>query len=98
MALLKLDDVTIRFGGLVALDGVSLAVEQGEILAFQGPAKELAENPEVRKAYLGGVTPGINPDRGSVSGRRSRAPFDRGGAGARMERDRSFMLQFFPRG
>lgn len=37
MSLLKLDNVTIRFGGLVAVDGVELAVERGEILALIGP-------------------------------------------------------------
>ncbi|HCD97101.1 MAG TPA: ABC transporter ATP-binding protein, partial [Geobacter sulfurreducens] len=37
MSLLKLDNVTIRFGGLVAVDSVNLTVEQGEILALIGP-------------------------------------------------------------
>lgn len=37
MSLLKLDNVTIRFGGLVAVDGVDLTVERGEILALIGP-------------------------------------------------------------
>jgi branched-chain amino acid transport system ATP-binding protein len=36
-ALLKLDNATIRFGGLVAVNGVSLEVEKGEILALIGP-------------------------------------------------------------
>ena len=37
MSLLKLDNVTIRFGGLVAVDKVNLTVEQGEILSLIGP-------------------------------------------------------------
>jgi len=37
MALLKLDNATIRFGGLVAVNGVNLDVEEGEILALIGP-------------------------------------------------------------
>ena len=37
MPLLELDDVTKRFGGIVALDSVSLAVGQGEIAGLIGP-------------------------------------------------------------
>jgi branched-chain amino acid transport system ATP-binding protein len=36
-ALLSLDDVSIRFGGLLALDGVSFDVRQGEIFSLIGP-------------------------------------------------------------
>ena len=35
--LLELDNVTRRFGGVVALDGVSLAVAEGEIAGLIGP-------------------------------------------------------------
>ncbi|MBU5637330.1 ABC transporter ATP-binding protein [Geomonas sp. Red69] len=37
MAILKLDNVTIRFGGLVAVDKVNLEVEKGNIMALIGP-------------------------------------------------------------
>ncbi len=36
-ALLELDDVTRRFGGLNAVEGVSLSLAQGEILGLIGP-------------------------------------------------------------
>lgn len=37
MSLLTLDNVTIRFGGLTAVDTLNLEVKQGEILALIGP-------------------------------------------------------------
>jgi branched-chain amino acid transport system ATP-binding protein len=37
MPLLKLDHVTKRFGGLVAVDDVSLEIRHGEIIAIVGP-------------------------------------------------------------
>lgn len=37
MSLLTLDNTTIRFGGLVAVNSVNLEVEEGEILALIGP-------------------------------------------------------------
>ena len=37
MSLLELDNVTLRFGGLVAVDGVSFSVEEGEVFALVGP-------------------------------------------------------------
>jgi len=37
MALLKVRDVTLRFGGIVDLDGVSFAVEKGQISGSIGP-------------------------------------------------------------
>ncbi len=37
MALLEVEDVTVRFGGLVGLDQLSFAVDEGEICALIGP-------------------------------------------------------------
>jgi len=37
MALLKLDNVTKRFGGLVAVDKVSMEIDEGELIGIVGP-------------------------------------------------------------
>jgi branched-chain amino acid transport system ATP-binding protein len=37
MALLQVSDLSIRFGGIVALDGVSFATERGQITGIIGP-------------------------------------------------------------
>jgi branched-chain amino acid transport system ATP-binding protein len=37
VALLELDDVTVRYGGLTAVAGVSLSVDPGEVRAIIGP-------------------------------------------------------------
>ena len=62
---LKIEDVYIRFGGLVALDKVSINVEQGTILAIIGPngaGKTVLLNcisgfykPQAGKIYLEGA-------------------------------------------
>ena len=35
--LLEVDDVTVRFGGLVALDGLSFTIDRGQLCALIGP-------------------------------------------------------------
>ena len=37
MALLEVDDVTVRFGGIVALDGLSFNIDEGQICGLIGP-------------------------------------------------------------
>jgi branched-chain amino acid transport system ATP-binding protein len=37
MSYLRLDGITLRFGGLTAVDGVSFAVERGEVFTMIGP-------------------------------------------------------------
>ncbi len=37
MSLLRIENVTMRFGGVVAVEDVSLSVEEGEMLGFIGP-------------------------------------------------------------
>lgn len=37
MSLLKLENITKRFGGLVAVDNVSLSIQEGELMAVVGP-------------------------------------------------------------
>lgn len=37
MSLLELENVTLKFGGLVAVDDVSFSVEEGEVFALVGP-------------------------------------------------------------
>jgi len=37
MALLELCNLTRRFGGLIAIDDVSLAIESGEFVTLLGP-------------------------------------------------------------
>ena len=37
MALLSLEDITVRFGGLTAVDGLSLDVHAGEVVGLIGP-------------------------------------------------------------
>ena len=52
-AILELQNVTRRFGGLVATDDVSLSVYQGEILGINASVAALAQSiPPVIAGYL----------------------------------------------
>lgn len=61
MSLLRLEDVTIRFGGLVAVNDVSLEVAEGEILALIGP------NGAGKSTVFNLITGIYPPSEGSIS-------------------------------
>src|SRR3990172_4660423 len=61
MALLEVRDVTLRFGGIVALDGVSFEVEQGHISGLIGP------NGAGKTTAFNVITRLYKPDSGEVA-------------------------------
>jgi branched-chain amino acid transport system ATP-binding protein len=60
MALLSVRDVTLRFGGIVALDGVSFEVEKGHISGLIGP------NGAGKTTAFNVITRLYRPDAGAV--------------------------------
>ena len=62
----EVSDVTVRFGGLTALDSVSLHVEPGEVLGVIGP------NGAGKTTLFNVVCGFLNPDSGSLSWRGER--------------------------
>jgi branched-chain amino acid transport system ATP-binding protein len=60
MALLSVRDVTLRFGGIVALDGVSFEVEDGDISGLIGP------NGAGKTTAFNVITRLYKPDAGEV--------------------------------
>jgi branched-chain amino acid transport system ATP-binding protein len=61
MALLSVRDVTLRFGGIVALDGVSFDVEEGHISGLIGP------NGAGKTTAFNVITRLYKPDAGEVA-------------------------------
>jgi branched-chain amino acid transport system ATP-binding protein len=61
MGLLTLDGVTRRFGGIVALDDLSLTVNEGEIAGLIGP------NGAGKTTAFNVITRLYQPDRGSIA-------------------------------
>ena len=61
MTMLRLRDVSVRFGGVIALDGVSLDLNRGEILGLIGP------NGAGKTTLFNCISGVIAPDRGSMS-------------------------------
>ncbi|GIU94573.1 MAG: ABC transporter ATP-binding protein [Gaiellaceae bacterium] len=60
MALLEVRDVTLRFGGIVALDGVSFEVEEGHVSGLIGP------NGAGKTTAFNVITRLYRPDSGEV--------------------------------
>jgi branched-chain amino acid transport system ATP-binding protein len=61
LAFLEVADVTKRFGGLVALNAISFAVEEGEIVGIIGP------NGAGKTTLFGVISGFIAPSKGDVS-------------------------------
>lgn len=60
MSLLEVEDLSIRFGGILALDGVCFSVEKGEILSIIGP------NGAGKTTVFNCLTRIYNPMKGSI--------------------------------
>ncbi|HEX9692923.1 MAG TPA: ATP-binding cassette domain-containing protein [Gemmatimonadales bacterium] len=60
MTLLSLDDVTKRFDGITAVDGVSFAVDRGEVVGFLGP------NGAGKSTTMRVITQYYEPDAGRI--------------------------------
>ena len=58
--LLEIRDIALRFGGIVALDGVSFAIEEGQILGLIGP------NGAGKTTLFNCVSRLYTPDRGDI--------------------------------
>jgi branched-chain amino acid transport system ATP-binding protein len=61
VTLLELDELTRRFGGVIAVDHVSMRVEEGEVRAVIGP------NGAGKSTLFNLITGVLKPSRGSIS-------------------------------
>ena len=60
MSVLEVDDLTVKHGGLVALDGVSMTVDDGQIVGLIGP------NGAGKTTFIDTLTGFTQPHRGHV--------------------------------
>ena len=60
MSLLDVRDVTMEFGGLIALDQVDMGIEQGELVSLIGP------NGAGKSTLINVITGMLKPTEGSV--------------------------------
>ena len=60
MPLLEIRDIAVHFGGIVALDGISLTIEEGQILGLIGP------NGAGKTTLFNCVSRLYTPDRGDI--------------------------------
>ncbi|MDQ0394390.1 branched-chain amino acid transport system ATP-binding protein [Labrys monachus] len=58
--LVEVDDIHVRYGDLVALRGVSLAVEEGEVVCIIGP------NGAGKSTTLAAIAGGVTPEAGAI--------------------------------
>src|SRR3979409_563873 len=61
MELLEIRELSVRFGGVVALDRVSFTVDAGEVVALIGPTGA------GKKTLFNGITSAYRPSGGSVT-------------------------------
>ncbi|WP_404709963.1 dipeptide ABC transporter ATP-binding protein [Sphingomonas sp. MMS24-J13] len=61
MSLLAIDDLAVRYGAIHALEGVSLTVERGEVVALVGASGS-------GKSTLAHAIPGLLPDMAAIGG------------------------------
>ena len=52
--ILRLENITMQFGGVIAVNNMNLEVGEGEIVSLIGPnGAELLANEKIKEAYLG---------------------------------------------
>jgi branched-chain amino acid transport system ATP-binding protein len=61
MSLLELDDVSVSFGGVAAVCGVTMRIEAGEIRGLIGP------NGAGKTSLINTITGVVRPDRGTIA-------------------------------
>jgi ABC-type Mn2+/Zn2+ transport system ATPase subunit len=92
MSFLEIRDLTVKLGGLLILEGVSLSVEKGEVAALVGPNG--AGKTTLLKAILGLVplTSGSISLAGEPAGPQRRGPLPVGYVPQRLDFDRGFPI------
>ena len=65
---LNVSDLTIRFGGLTAVDGFSMHIDEGEFVGLIGP------NGAGKTTFFNSLTGNIDPTEGKGSTRASLSP------------------------
>ena len=92
MALLSVQDVTVRFGGIIALDGISFEVPEGSVVGLIGP------NGAGKTTLFNVVTRVYTPQRGDVTFDGSSIVRTRGDAIIRLGISRTFQnVELFQR-
>ena len=58
--ILRVDDVTVRFGGVTAVENVNLCINDGELIGFIGP------NGAGKTTLMRAITGMVKPQTGSI--------------------------------